>query len=104
MTDEQEALDQLINSEGWHLFRKHVEEQWGSAEGGGVRFVTQMTNIARSADDVLAMGQMRQIIAAQREIQGVDVMGWPKMRLEQIKRTAVPADSDAAPLSRRGGL
>ena len=47
----------------------------------------------------------RQIIAAQREIQGV--MRWPKTRLEQIKRTAVPVDSDATPLtefSRRGGL
>lgn len=102
MTDEQEDLDQLLNSAGWQRFRQMVEQQWGSAEGGGDRFIGQMTAVAMSTDDALAMGQMRQIIAAQREIQGV--MRWPKTRLEQIKRTAAPADSDAAPLSRRGGL
>lgn len=105
MTDEQEDLDQLLNSAGWHRFAKMVEQLWGNAEGGGDRFIAQMTAVAMSTDDVIAMGQMRQIIAAQREIQGV--MRWPKTRLEQIKRTAVPADSDATPLtefSRRGGL
>lgn len=105
MTDEQEDLDQLVNSAGWQRFRQMVEQLWGSAEGGGDRFIGQMTQVAMSTDDAVAMGQMRQIIAAQREIQGV--MRWPKMRLEQITRTAVPADSDATPLtefSRRGGL
>ena len=102
MTDEQEDLDQLINSAGWQRFQKMVEQLWGTAEGGGARFVTAMTNVAKSTDDAIAMAQMRQIIAAQREIQ--DVMRWPVVRLEHLKRAAPPADSDAMPLSRRGGL
>ena len=105
MTNEQEDLDQLLSSAGWQRFAKMVEQQWGGVEGSGERFINQMTAVARSTDDVIAMAQMRQIIAAQREIQSV--MRWPSLRLEQIKRTAVPADSDATALtefSRRGGL
>lgn len=104
MTNEQEDLDQLLSSAGWQRFRKMVEQQWGSSEGSGERFINQMTAVAKS-DDASALPMMRQIIAAQREIQGV--MRWPNLRLEQIKRTAVPADSDATALtefSRRGGL
>ncbi len=103
-TNEREDLDALVNSAGWQQFKRIVEEQWGSAEGGGVRFVTQMTKVANNPDDATALPQMRQIIAAQREIQMV--MRWPMERLETLKRTEVKPDSDAVPLtqSRRGGL
>lgn len=103
MTDEREDLDALINSAGWQRFAKMVAEQWGSTEGGGVRFVTQMTAVAKS-DDATALPMMRQIIAAQRELQAV--LRWPEERLAILKRTEVMPDSDAAPLtqSRRGGL
>ncbi len=105
MTNEQEDLDQLLSSAGWQRFQKMVEQQWGSSEGNGERFINQMTAVAKS-DDASALPQMRQIIAAQREIQGV--MRWPSLRLAQITRTAPPADSDATALSsefsRRGGL
>lgn len=102
-TNEREDLDALVNSAGWQQFKRMVEEQWGSAEGGGIRFVTQMTNVAKS-EDATALPLMRQIIAAQREIQMV--MRWPMERLETLKRTEVKPDSDAVPLtqSRRGGL
>jgi len=103
VTDEREDLDALIHSPGWQRFKQMVEQQWGTAEGGGVRFVTEMTKMAKG-DDATALPLMRQIIAAQREIHAV--MNWPAERAEALKRTEVKPDSDAVPLtqSRRGGL
>jgi len=103
VTDEREDLDALINSPGWQRFKQRVELEWGTSEGGGSRFVTQTMAIAKE-DDATALPKMRQIIAAQREIQAA--MRWPGERLDTLKRTETKPDSDAAPLtqSRRGGL
>jgi len=102
MTDEREDLDALLGSPGWQRFTQMAEKLWGSAEGGGERFVAQMTAVAKE-DDATAMPKMRQIIAAQREIQAL--MRWAPERLETLKRTAVKPDSDGvATGSRRGGL
>lgn len=103
MTDEREDLDALLASPGWERFKQMTEKLWGSAEGGGERFVTQMTAVAKLTDDTTAMPMMRQIIAAQREIQAL--MRWAPERLETLKRTAAKPDSDGiATGSRRGGL
>lgn len=104
MTDEREDLDALIQSAGWQRFKQMVDKLWGTAEGGGERFVTQMTAVAKSTDDATALPIMRQIIVAQREIHAV--MNWPAEQAERLKKAEPKADSDAKPLtqSRRGGL
>lgn len=102
MSDEREDLEALVTTDGWQRFKQMVEQQWGGAEGGGARFVSGMTTVAKSTDDALALANMRQIIAAQREIQAV--MRWPSEQAERLRKTEMRADSDAVAGSRRGGL
>jgi hypothetical protein len=93
---ELEALDQLVNSEGWRVFRAMVEKDWGPQ---GARFVEGVTNAAKG-DDLNAMGILRQILASQREIQYV--LNMPVNRLKLLKQhTQTP---ELVGQSRRGSL
>ena len=92
---EREDLEQLVSSAGWGRFLSMVDEQWGS---GGARYRDAVTSAARIGADADAINQLRQIIAAQREIQLV--MGMVDHRLKLLKQPQlVPVGQ-----SRRGGL
>ncbi len=91
---ELEDLEQLVSMPGWGRFAGMVDEQWG---GNGARYRDAITNAAR-ADDANAVQQLRQIIAAQREIQ--IVMGLVGNRIKQLKGPQLVAGGQ----SRRGGL
>lgn len=96
---ELEDLDQLVTCPGWGRFLKMVDQQWGAA---GERYTQAITNAARIGADADAMSQLRQIVAAQREIQTVMQMIPNRLhRLKQVKQAqSVPELAG----SRRGGL
>ena len=93
---ELEDLEQLVSMAGWGRFAGMVDEQWG---GNGHRYKDAIVAAARG-DDANAISQLRQIIAAQREIQLV--MGMVAHRIKTLKLHA--AGAPALALSRRGGL
>lgn len=93
---ELEALDQLVNSEGWHVFREMVSKDWGPQ---GARFVEGVTNAARGTD-ADAVGILRQILASQREIHYV--LNMPLNRLKLLKQHA--QTPELVGQSRRGSL
>lgn len=95
---EREDLEALLRSAGWARFQQHVQSEWGTADGGGQRFLLAVTKAANHTDDAMATGQLRQIIAAQREIQ--TLMAWVGQRLQQV----TPDKDYERPHSRRGGL
>ena len=92
---ELEDLEQLVSMPGWGRFAGMVDQQWG---GAGARYRDAITNAARIGADAEAMSQLRQIIAAQREIQ--IVMGLVNNRIKQLKGPQLVAGGQ----SRRGGL
>lgn len=96
---ELEALQALVDSDGWKLFASMVGKQWGDSEGNGERFLQAVSN-ASKASDADAIAQLRQIVVAQREMQLV--MRWPADRLKQLQQ-ASQGPGQAHP-SRRGSL
>lgn len=93
---ELEALDQLVNSEGWTLFRAMVDKQWHPSSQW---FLDQLDK-ALAADGLSGTEQFRQVRAAQREIQ--KVMNCVPLRIAQIKASQTPSGDSAQ--SRRGVL
>ena len=92
---ELEDLEQLVACPGWGRFAEMVDRQWG---GNGARYRDAVTAAARIGSNEDAVNQLRQIIAAQREIQ--NVMGLVNHRIKMLK----PQPEREAALSRRGGL
>lgn len=93
---ELEALDQLVNSEGWALFRGMVDKQWGPSSDW---FLGELDK-ALAVDGQAGTDHFRQVRAAQREIQ--KVMGLVPHRIAQIKASQTPSGDSAQ--SRRGVL
>ena len=99
---ELEDLDQLVNSAGWRRFADYIASEWGTDEGGGQRFKQNAKNAADNIEDAMALSKLRQIMAAQREIHRL--LAWVDERVAYLKKTQLAPDSDATPMSRRGGL
>lgn len=94
---ELEALDQLLHSEGWKILTSVVAKEWGNEEGGGAYFAKAVSDAVKELNG--ATEHLRQICAAQREIQRV--MSWPSKRVELLHLAAQrPSESP----SRRGTL
>ena len=91
---ELEDLDQLVHMPGWGRFLSMVDHDWGR---GSERFMDAVTNAARG-DNVHLQDHLRQILAAQREIQ--QVMQLVPNRIKHLKQPEMVA----AGQSRRGGL
>ncbi len=96
---ELEALQALLDSDGWTVFSRMVGTMWGDSEGNGERFL-QAVSGASKAGDADAIAQLRQIIVAQREIQLA--MKWPTERVKALSQ----ANQTSGPMhpSRRGSL
>lgn len=99
---EREALEALVNDEGWKVFCRHVEQEWGTQEGGGATFLNAVRNAANDASDANATAFLRQIVCAQREIHRL--MQWPVDELKRLQQQEQELQPMAVPLSRRGGL
>lgn len=99
-TTEYEDLDALIRSSGWQRFKAYVAEQWGTpSAGGGARFQLAVRASAAEQADADAIAKLRQVVAAQREIQGL-ITEFEK-RLDVLK----PHEQRLAAVgSRRGSL
>ena len=104
MDNLREDLDHLVHSPGWGRFLAHVEREWGSKErGGGVRYERAAEQAANLTDDGMAIGQLRQIIAARREIH--TLIGWVEQTLKDTtKQETDLVASGPVDYSRRGGL
>lgn len=97
---ELEELEALTKADGWWLFVKHVNGEWGS---DGALFQGAITAAANVTDDPIATAKLRQVLVTQREIR--KLLQWVPERIEYLKKTAPAVDSDAQPMStRRGGL
>lgn len=94
---ELEALDQLVNSDGWKLFQAMVDKQWGPASSW---FLGQLDD-ALKRDDKAGTDHFRQVRAAQREIQ--QVMQMVPHRISALKTVSLPPSGDFVG-SRRGPL
>ena len=89
---EREDLDALVRSDGWRVFCRYVEGEWGN---GGQRFV-QGVQLAAN-DPNLGTDKLRQVIVAQREIQSL--CAWPERRVKELSKPELVALG-----SRRGAL
>lgn len=96
MDNAREELEALTQSEGWKLFVAQTVSEWGP---GGRAFIDATTKAANGTD-ADAIGWLRQIIAAQREIQ--KLMRWPDEELARLKERELVATS--TDYSRRGRL
>jgi hypothetical protein len=97
---EYEDLDALLTSAGWTRFKSYIAEQWGTPQaGGGIRFQQAVNQASRNETDANALAQLRQVVVAQREIQGL-IIAFEGQR-ERVKPLE-PRQEMA--LSRRGGL
>lgn len=95
-----EDLDALIRSAGWQRFKAHVAEQWGTpSAGGGIRFQQAVRQASNNEADANALAQLRQIVTAQREIQGLIVSFE-----QQAERLKPMEQRQELAMSRRGSL
>lgn len=95
MTDqEREDLHALVHSPGWQRLTSWAYQDMGTR-------LTQATESAANlTDDVAALNQLRQVIAAKRAVDVV--MQWPATRLKELDAKAA---GDDRPLSlARGGV
>jgi len=102
---EYEDFDQLLQSAGWQRFQAMVAKEWGDHEGNGSRFVAAVVKASNLVEDALAVGQLRQIVVTQREIQSL--MRSPAERFETLKRMHVrpePVMVKKPAKGRRGSL
>jgi hypothetical protein len=97
---EYEDLDALVRSSGWQRFKAYTAEQWGTpSAGGGSGFQLAVRASAAEHADADAIAKLRQVVAAQREIQGL-ITEFEK-RVEQVR----PQEQRLSAVgSRRGGL
>ena len=90
---EREDLDALVTSPGWLRVT-----QWAKED-----FAARMTQATESAanltDDVAAINQLRQVIAAKRAVELV--LAYPRQRMKAL---AQPVESDELVSLSRGGV
>jgi hypothetical protein len=98
---EYEEYDDLVRSVGWARFRAYVESLWGApGTSNGEMFRNAVASAASETADADATAKLRQIIAAQREIQRI--MAHPAKRVQDLKPRELRPDEFVG--SRRGGL
>jgi len=94
---ELEALDALVNSDGWKRFVSMVDAQWGPSS----EWFLEQLDKALAVDGSGGTDHFRQVRSAQREIQ--KVMQMPSHRLAQIKAGSTKPSGEYVG-SRRGLL
>lgn len=91
---ELEALQGLIESEGWRLWLEWYEKEWGTAA-----FAQKVAGAVGdgSMDPAKAVAVLQQTTVALRAVQGLK--DYPAHRIAQLKHQRAPAEVN---LSRRG--
>jgi len=96
---EYEDLDTLFRSSGWLRFKAYVAQQWGTPhDGGGARFQAAVNSAAAEQADSDATAKLRQIVVAQKQIQGL--LTEFEARLQHVR----PLAERELAVSRRGSL
>lgn len=80
MTDEKADLDQLLTSAGWLRFETTQTAFWQG------QLSDLLAAAAGDRDDAIALGRLRQVIAAQRAV--LQALAWPRERLKQLTKPA----------------
>lgn len=96
MTDEKQDLDNLLQHPGWHRI---TEQGLKEIEA---RMTTALANAANATDDVIAINQVRQCIAAKHALEAF--LAWPAARLKILKDADLARLEGGRQLSRRGTL
>lgn len=74
VTKEREALEELIQTEGWKLFVAHLMHEW---KGAG--FVERLGMAFTSSDPLDAK------VLYKASLEGSRMINWPEARLRQLK-------------------
>lgn len=97
MATEKEDLDQLVRSQGWLRFARHVEQDWDT------RFQTLIKQAVTGPDDQLNIRKLQQVMVAKDAVQ--QLVQWPTERLAELERAEHSRlTAETVPLSRRGTL
>ena len=94
---ELDALQALVESEGWRLWLEWYEKEWG-----GVAFAQKIAAAVGAVAMTTSEAQQALAIIQQSTVALNAVRGlkdWPAFRIQQLKRAPQPHDQ---PLSRRG--
>lgn len=92
---EREDLDALVKSPGWHRVKAWAKHDLAQN-------MTQATEAAADlTDDVVALGRLRQVIAAKKAVEMA--LNWPEERLAKLVSDAAGQEREPS-YSRRGGL
>lgn len=91
LTHEREILQALVESEGWQLFAKHAEREWGPS---GLMY---QAAVRIASEDASAVIELQKVLHTQTEL--IALMRWPAERLSQLKHQTAPSISST---SRRG--
>lgn len=97
--NERDALQALIDSDGWTLFEQHIQSQWGAhAYAANVHALNVKAKQEGWPSDRLAAEQFELGAAVQTALLLVQ---WPKKRVLQLRSEAQP--KGFARLRRAGG-
>lgn len=93
---ELDALQALLESEGWRLLTAFYEKEWGTA-AFGAKVSAAVDRVSNTTEAMLAAQLVQQTTVALKAVQGLKE--WPAQRIQQLKRQAAPVIENP---SRRG--
>ena len=100
MTDTIDAIESLLESEGWRLVSALARKEWSERERTGRR------NALNDSDDKRALDKLRQITAAQEAVEWV--LSLPSEEIARLRRqeqaSKEPQWNAPESMSRRGTL
>ena len=91
-----EALHDLVQSRGWHLFQAAVIEDVDTA------FQEHITRALDVPDGVIAMDRARQVAAIRKA--ALKWLKWPNERMHTLTAEVEKGDHARSPAGRRGTL
>ena len=91
---ELDALQGLLESEGWRLWLEWYDKEWGA-----VAFAQKVAKAigTSNVDPAKAVTILQQITVAHEAVQGLKE--WPAHRMQQLKQQFIPTEPN---MSRRG--
>ena len=95
--EQEDALRELLDRHGWHLFCDYVQREWGPT---GVKFHAELTNALNLTDNNAAASQARQIVSGQKAI--LALLRWPSEEVSRLKRLGEKPEPEVASMSRGG--
>lgn len=91
MSELRDDLENLLASPGWIWLQSKVKEHWGD------QLATHVEGAANETDDQIALGKLRQVVAAHKAVR--QVMQWPA---EELRKMRAQKETTTAPFARGG--